>query len=179
MTTRNFFTKATRAKAIKAARPPKPKRPVHKGTVMVRLANGKLVIMAANKAAQLLGAIKGGRKRSTKRPTWTSTQAQAASRKVWSSRWRLSTRTARRMGRPVKNKTHIDRKALRQQYALASVRGIQYSPALNVWTCTDEKETYCLSERAALQRLGHLPNRNGDYLPLEIVSIAGGPPPHK
>lgn len=79
----------------------------------------------------------------------------------------MTARGYRKGARFVRRKP-VKRQPLRDLYALQPCRGIQYSPVMRAWLISDIHGTRVITERTALQKLGHLPRQNDRVVPLAI-----------
>ncbi len=163
MPTRHYFRKAIEP----APKPPKVRRPVHKGkNVLVEVTPGHWRTMSSAGYARLIGNSKGGLTTAARGKTtqWTSEQATKAIQKCWKTKWGKGSRIGVRLGRPAKPKRTVDRQALRAYYLNTPTKGIRYAPAVmgtvdspHFWFSTNPDNTWQeLSETQALRRLGHL-----------------------
>lgn len=134
--------------------------------------------MSSRKAAWVLGGQKRGltAAASGKAHRWTSETARKAAIKSWTKRRKFNGRIGARVGM-VKNmrKPLMPRAALRAYYAENPTRGITYRPDTELWV----RECFAwpgnlthrpISERAALQALGHLKSPRG-YIPDSITLV--------
>jgi hypothetical protein len=126
---------------------------------VVRLPNGQTRKMGTAKVAQQMGRSKGGEvvQAAGKAHRWTSTTARDAALRMWRLN-PVNKRIGVRLGRPAKNRPAVDHAAIRQQYLNGSgpitFDGIR-------WFVRAIGTTRGISERAALIRLGYLPNPRG------------------
>lgn len=141
-------------KLPKPLREPRKKHPLF---VVVKTPVGDTRQYGGSWLAQRQGNAKGGQIAQARGTgyRWDSESARQAALKAWQTRWRKV--RGIRIGRRAKQRPRVLRAPLRAIYALEPKNGIQYSPALKVWVITDDQGTRCLSERTALQKLGHLP----------------------
>lgn len=166
--TRQFFQRGIAAKV--APKPPEPPRHKPKpGTVQVELSDGTFRVVSNAYAHRILGSCRAGQIAAVKgQNAFTSETGRKAILKRW--RKHPQTRLGIRRGQRLRiAKPYVNHAAMRELYALNPTRGIQYSPALKVWTRTDDLGTRTLSERAALTALGHLSRDNDHVVPIRIV----------
>lgn len=147
------------------------KRKYQGKVAVVRTGSGTKLI-GLRKLAQLQGNRKGGEVSAT-RPNagrFTSATGSRAARKVWATRWRKIARSGIRIGRRSNIRPAVDHAALRDLYSHNQIRGIWFEPASGGWVASwygldlwGVKRR--ISERTALQRLGHLPRTRKHWQP--------------
>jgi hypothetical protein len=173
---RQFFRKGISAKAV--VRPPKPepvRPPDHKRKIVmaVRLRGTGTMehkTMASRKAAQVLGAQKGGLKSSALGTAhrWTTETARKAAIKSWTKRRKFNRRIMARVGVKANRAKGLWREPLRAYYAENPTRGIWYDKESKTWSRLDVSRL--ISERAALTALGHLSTDRG-FIPDSITPV--------
>lgn len=146
-----------------------------KGIVLIETADGRKLLSSKQEAQRQLQRSKGGqRAQATGRGhAWNSKTARKAALKRW--RKHPMTKRGYRRGQRFKNRPPVAHGPLRERYALNPCRGVQYSPALQVWLLTDDSGTRPISERTALRRLGHLPRAIDTVLPVAVLKVVKEP----
>ncbi|GAC1471509.1 MAG: hypothetical protein PVSMB7_23340 [Chloroflexota bacterium] len=135
---------------------------------------GRHPIMSRARALLIMGGSKGGKKGKGYR--WDSASARKAILKCWATRWRFNKTIGHRIGRSPRNRPVVKRQPLRDQYALTPRLGIRYAGDIG-WHLEATGE--CLSERTALERLGHLPSHSAKHrIPIAIREVARPKKPH-
>lgn len=179
---RTFFKRGVAARAI--VRPPKVPKPAapdhHRKIVMaVRFrptGTKEHKTMSSRKAAQVLGGQKGGLRSAAlaaaggKAHRWTSETARKAAIKSWTKRRKFNKRINARVGVQANRRPAMWREPLRAYYRENPTRGITYWGS-GVWHRIDVSTgtVRAISERAALQALGHLSTRG--YIPDTITPV--------
>jgi hypothetical protein len=134
--------------------------------------------MASRKAAQVLGAQKGGLKVSALGTAhrWTSETARKAAIKSWTKRRKFNRRIMARVGVKANRAKGLWREPLRAYYAENPSRNIQWVSHFGAGSVGHWNRTYAdgtvrtISERAALTALGHLSTDRG-FIPDSITPV--------
>lgn len=174
MASRSFFRKARNV--AHAPKPPKRIVPNHKRKVVmgVRLTGTGVQehkTMSSRKAAQVLGGQKGGLKSSSLGTAhrWTPEEARKAAIKSWTKRRKFNKRINARVGMVANRRPGLWREPLRAYYAENPTRGITCErDVCSGWEWARDGRP--ISERAALQALGHLKSPRG-YIPDSITPV--------
>src|SRR6267378_2200228 len=154
MPTRKYFVH----RAVIVPKVKKPKRPNHKGKlVIVEIKPGLWRTMSSRQLALQLGRSKGGLTAAARGTAyrWTSEEATKAIKKCWAKRWSKGKRIGVRLGRPAKLRPAVDRVALRAYYndPEHTMQGIFYSTTAKRWyDGTVDATARVISERQALTR---------------------------
>lgn len=169
---RNFFRKGIAAKSSivsKPKRPPRIRNHPRPTVVQILTADGRLRIVGSSFARfQMLNANRGIVSYATGAGArFDSTSGRKAVQKRWAKH--PQTRLGIRKGARLVRRSPVSRGPLRERYSLSPCRGIQYSPALKVWTITDQHNTRPITERTALRKLGHIPYPDDKIRPIQIV----------
>jgi hypothetical protein len=173
MPTRHYFKKA-----IAPVKPPKVRRPNHKGKlVMVEIKPNLWRTMSSREYAMQLGRSKGGLTAAARGTAfrWTSEQATKAIKKCWAKRWGKGSRIGVRLGRPAKLRPAIDRIALRAQYSICAKNGIFFDVGSQKWWrgYWEGEPPRVLSERQALTILGHLAGLHKPVPSGRVIQVPG------
>lgn len=140
---------------------------------VVRLPNGQTRRISSAKVAQQLGRSKGAQTihATGKAHRWTSETARAAVLKAWKNA-PVNRRIGIRLGRPAKYRPPVDRRALRLKHSQTLSNGVVYITRLRAWFVVSGGTVRQIGERAALIRLGYLPNPRG-FVPSVIDTYPG------
>lgn len=139
-----------------------------RSTVLVTTANNRKLLMAEDTAARRMFAAQGGIAAQAAGTAHRFTSSKG--RKAALKRWRKHPMTARgyRKGARFVRRPPVPRQPFRDKYALEPCRGIQYTPDSKQWVLSDRYGTRIITERTALQRLGHLPKATDRIVPIAV-----------
>lgn len=153
---------------------PHPSRKAkYRGKVAVVRTGSGTKLIGLRRLAQLRGNSRGGSITAT-RPNpgrFTSETARKAARKVWATRWRYVPRAGIRIGRKRKNAPQVNRASLRTLYSNNPINNVWFAPEVGLWQLDTGSQTRCITERTALQRLGHLPRARKHWQPESTDTI--------
>lgn len=145
--------------------------------------------MSSRKAAQMLGAQKGGLAIAAAGTAhrWTSESARKAAVKSWTKRRKFNKRIGARVGMKTNRRPNLWREPLRAYYREHPTRGVQWvahpighaaqsvrvgdTVMYGYWkrVYPDGTERH-ISERAALTALGHLSSKRG-FIPDSVMAV--------
>jgi len=143
---------------------------------VVRLANGQTRRISSAKVARMVGRARGAEALHTagKAHRWTSASARAAALKMWRLN-PVNRNVGWRLGRPAKNRKPLreaERQQIRKTHAGPSSGTVWWQQGsdpvgLGSWRVSHSTGSRTISERAALIRLGYLPNPRG-FVPTNV-----------
>lgn len=143
---------------------------------VVRLKGGAIRHYAASMVASQQGRARGAEALhiSGKAHRWTSTSARDAALKMWKQR-PVNKRIGVRLGKRIALRPRLNHAAIRAVYLDSSWSTVWYERGsltigLGHWRVKTATGSRAISERAALVRLGYLPNRRG-FVPRVVDPI--------
>lgn len=151
------------------------RRPNHAGKVVtLQRQDGKVRLISQREYHHLRGASRGGTY-TAGRPNpgrFTSDSGRKAAQRLWKGRYRMNQRVGMRLGLPSRRAPRVKRGPLRTYYAAHPTNKIhcflrQGEVNRYDWFLIDGFICRQISERAALQRLGHLKKPSPRYIPTD------------
>lgn len=155
-------------------RPPDHKRKLVMAVRFRPTGTPEFKTMSSRKAAKVLGGQRGGLRSAAngRAHRWTTESARKAAIKSWTKRRKFNKRIQARVGVAAHRRTALAPRAFwRAYYAENPTRGIQSCPETQQWFRIHADGTSReISERTALQALGHLKSPRG-YIPDSITPV--------